>query len=143
VGIATLIRVALGHDSTAPLVGSGPVASRHPPNGGSSQRQSLGDVGTTARAWIEEHRHAVSCLDNGRESFESRKPTVGLAAAVVRAINAVDAVVLTTPRRRRTSCEATNCTPIPTSPSRSTSTNSSVRCGRSTSSSFRSCALVS
>jgi len=44
-------------------------------------------------AAIEQHRHSVGGLDHSRQCFECGQPSVGLAAAVVGAVDAVDAVV--------------------------------------------------
>ena len=68
------------------------------PTASAPERQRLDDVGAAADAGVEQHRQAVGGLDDPGQTVDGGNAAVGLAAAVVGAVDAVDAAVLGAPR---------------------------------------------
>ena len=60
---------------------------------GGTEGKGLDDVGATADAGIEQHRHPVGGLDDARQAVDRRQTAVGLAAAVIRAVDPVHPAV--------------------------------------------------
>ena len=58
-----------------------------------AEGERLDDVGAAADAGVEDDRRLTGGLDDVGQAVERRQPAVGLPAAVVRAVDAVDAGV--------------------------------------------------
>ncbi len=60
------------------------------PHCGRSHREGFDDVGSAANARVEQHRQPVGGLEHSGQAIQPGKSAVGLPAAVIGAVNAVD-----------------------------------------------------